>query len=995
MERIIILAFVFTSQQSALALFFTNDFAVELAVNQSDSDAAAAQLAKSHGFFLHSKLDHLNVYHFVHPEVATKSVNSAVHYVNKLSADPRVSRVFQQEHLFRSKRNSPPVIHDKQQELPSFAITDNSLYRRLVPQFQTKQVISDHEFMKFNDPYFADQWYLNNVGQTGGKVGLDLNVEPAWRNNFTGAGLIVCILDDGIDHTHPDLINNFDAAASLDLNRDDLDPMPDTRNPNNGHGTRCAGAVAAKANNSVCGVGVAYEAKIGGIRMLDGTITDLLESKALLFKPNYIHIYSASWGPLDDGATMEAPKSFARAALQEGVKKGRNGLGVIYVWATGNGGLTFDDCNADGYVSSIETLAVGSVSNNGEIPYFMEQCTSTMAVIPTGGQKDKPTANVQHRNIEVVTTGLHGQCIENFEGTSGAAPLASGCIALVLQANPHLTWRDVQHLVVHSARIPSSGSNWFRNGAGLHVSHSFGFGLMDCGRMVELAQNWHNVPPQRKCVYTSADMNKKVSFGVPIKVELFCSGCSNLPLSHLTHIEHVQVYINLKHSTRGDVQIFLTSPAGTKSQLLSPRKFDKLKDIDFYFMTVHNWMENPYGNWTLEIHDKNNNGNDGILQKWSLILFGYKLDRKWENLNTVKMTDAEIGETMEKEFSRKLNIRRHQNTSLNKKLTRLGKSVPSYKNRLANFSESLASIFVSSLTQNELAKTPRSVSQYEDEPLMFRLSEKIIKPEHESKLSEEFQPKPKSILRASLGEVIANDYYLNKKRLEPKSRQNLSNPLAAKFEHMIVKADEFESEFSALKKLLNQTDSPKASFETLYKEYMESNPPKRNIDSKSDEKRLPAANDAIKPNSFNVHVSPAAYIFAEKMFFPSFDLRQKQYTTTHKTPHFDLASAINSERAKHNILRKLLQNLRFYLQNSKSVRDRNLSVGRRESLPNSLLSEPFGASKQSEPLNRIDLKKLGNVSKIDVQQSELEEELNLAKEQKKMQDESKLYPRSI
>lgn len=131
------------------------------------------------------------------------------------------------------------------------------------------------------------------------------------------------------------------------------------------------------------------------------------------------------------------------------------------------------------------------------------------------------------------------------------------------------------------------------------------------------------------------------------------------------------------------------------------------------------------------------------------------------------------------------------------------------------------------------------------------------------------------------------------------------------------------------------------------------------------------------------------------MFFPSLDLRQKQYTTTHKTPHFDLASAINSERAKHNILRKLLQNLRFYLQNSKSVRDRNLSVGRRESLPNSLLSEPFGANKQSEPLNRIDLKKLGNVSKIDVQQSELEEELNLAKEQKKMQDESKLYPRSI
>ncbi len=73
------------------------------------------------------------------------------------------------------------------------------------------------------------------------------------------------------------------------------------------------------------------------------------------------------------------------------------------MWATGNGGLTFDDCNADGYVSSVETLAVGSISDDGKMPYFMEECTSTIAVVPTGGQKEKPTENIQNQRVRVVS----------------------------------------------------------------------------------------------------------------------------------------------------------------------------------------------------------------------------------------------------------------------------------------------------------------------------------------------------------------------------------------------------------------------------------------------------------------------------------------------------------------------------------------------------------------------------------------------------------------
>jgi hypothetical protein len=96
--------------------------------------------------------------------------------------------------------------------------------------------------------------------------------------------------------------------------------MPSTFDDNNSHGTKCAGAAAAKANNQECGVGVAHGADVGGIRILDGKITDLLEARSLLFKAKETDIKTLSWGPQDDGAHMEFPRKYVNQALEEGVK---------------------------------------------------------------------------------------------------------------------------------------------------------------------------------------------------------------------------------------------------------------------------------------------------------------------------------------------------------------------------------------------------------------------------------------------------------------------------------------------------------------------------------------------------------------------------------------------------------------------------------------------------------------------------------------------------
>jgi hypothetical protein len=110
--------------------------------------------------------------------------------------------------------------------------------------------------------------------------------------------------------------------ASYDVNSHDSDPSPRyDMIDSNRHGTRCAGEVAATSNNSVCALGVAHGAQVGGVRMLDGDVTDAVEARSLSLNPQHIDIYSASWGPDDDGKTVDGPGELATRAFIEGVTK--------------------------------------------------------------------------------------------------------------------------------------------------------------------------------------------------------------------------------------------------------------------------------------------------------------------------------------------------------------------------------------------------------------------------------------------------------------------------------------------------------------------------------------------------------------------------------------------------------------------------------------------------------------------------------------------------
>jgi kexin len=137
--------------------------------------------------------------------------------------------------------------------------------------------------------------------------------------------------------------------------------------------------------NNVCGVGIAYNSKVAGIRILSGTITDIDEAAALNYQYHNTSIYSCSWGPPDDGRSMESPSYLIERAILNGVQNGRGGRGSLFVFASGNGAAHGDQCNFDGYTNSIYSVTIAAIDFKGLHPIYSEACAANLLVAYSSG----------------------------------------------------------------------------------------------------------------------------------------------------------------------------------------------------------------------------------------------------------------------------------------------------------------------------------------------------------------------------------------------------------------------------------------------------------------------------------------------------------------------------------------------------------------------------------------------------------------------------------
>jgi subtilisin family serine protease len=360
------------------------------------------------------------------------------------------------------------------------------------------------------DPYLNYQWHLFNVGQVVnpgqfqdlfGVPGQDINVIPAWDQGYTGAGVTVAVVDEGVQLDHPDLISNLEFGYDAIRNR-----------PGGGevfgapHGTAVAGLIGAEANNGLGGVGVAYGSTIYPIRFLGTGSNEQSFINAIGANGADIDIYNHSWGYFN-GRSVTPLSMNQLIALTNSARLGRDGLGAIHVFAAGNFAESLYSAGSSALVNSRYTIGVGIVDHDGKVANsdgtstgYGNMAPSVLIVAPSAsGPTDiinnfatgsglfttDLTAPDEGYNVAPLPSGVEldidgfpdDDYTSRFGGTSGAAPLVSGVIALMLEANPNLTYRDVQEILVRSARQNDDlDESWITNLVPLFrdpVEHNF------------------------------------------------------------------------------------------------------------------------------------------------------------------------------------------------------------------------------------------------------------------------------------------------------------------------------------------------------------------------------------------------------------------------------------------------------------------------------------------------------------------------------------------
>lgn len=436
-----------------------------------------------------------------------------------------------------------------------------------------------------------------------------INVEDAWAD-YTGAGITVGVIDDGINHNHADLDDNYNTAIDWDARDNDDDA--DSSASGDGHGTKVAGVIAAEANG-VGGVGIAYESEIAGFRIGYGSAGSIFDIEEAISKSWAVSdVVNSSWGY--STAFQDSFKKFgysqAGQALEDGVAEGRDGLGTVFVFSAGNERGAGQDVNYHNFQNSPYTIAVAATTSSGKYASFSNPGAALHVAAP--GYAIKTTSD--------------GGGYTSSSGTSFAAPIVSGVVALMLEANPELGYRDVQEILAYSAQYnDATNTGWQDNGAdnfnggGLHFNHNYGFGLVDAEGAVRLAETW----TMQRTFANQLSESKSSAPGVAIP-DGGSSGVSDtIRITRDMEIDTVEVDLQIDHTRVGDLVVVLVSPDGTEATLASRPggSGNGANNINFVFSANSFWGENAAGDWTLKVYDKAT-GEVGSFESWTLTLNG-------------------------------------------------------------------------------------------------------------------------------------------------------------------------------------------------------------------------------------------------------------------------------------------------------------------------------------------------------------------------------------
>lgn len=468
----------------------------------------------------------------------------------------------------------------------------------------------------YNDTRENKQWYLD--GSTLSPLSID--VYSVWKE-YIGTGVKIGVIDSQIDYTHTELKKAYDTTLDYNFALNTANPVIDPTALPLFHGTSVAGIISAEANNG-CGIaGIASGASLAGLAVDYSSDNVTAQIVAALNKSAQLDVVNNSWSFVSNFADDFNKNPAYEDALEHAVSQGRHGLGTSVVFAAGNAGSS-GTSNYHNFQNSPYAIAVGAVDPSGTPSSFTSLGANVL--ISAAGR-------------DVYTTSLKDR-FDTVNGTSFAAPAVSAAIALMLEANPELGYRDVQEILAYSAHREglangtNFGDGWRTNGAsnfnggGLHFSDAFGYGFLNVHDAVRLAETWSKQQTYANLseVTQTVDVNARLVAGSSDHIS------AKIEVGQVIDIEHVQLAMDLRWLNTGDLDVYLTSPDGTQVRLVYDLPCERVGSIrNFTFSSVASMGEQSAGTWTIDVYNRNPNAVDkngapltGDLQDVTLTISG-------------------------------------------------------------------------------------------------------------------------------------------------------------------------------------------------------------------------------------------------------------------------------------------------------------------------------------------------------------------------------------